>query len=76
MELRIDGWRSNLRFSASHIIPGHPTCGRIHGHTYALSITVRGRQGEKGFIMDFNEVKKALAEIVEELDHRFLLPEK
>ncbi|MGQ0535578.1 MAG: 6-pyruvoyl trahydropterin synthase family protein [Methanobacteriota archaeon] len=76
MELRIDGWRGNYRFAAAHIIPGHPTCGRIHGHTYAISLTIHGRQGEHGFIMDFNDVKRALSGVIQSLDHKFLLAAK
>lgn len=77
MELRIDGWRKGVRFSASHIIPGHPQCGRMHGHTYALHCVLRGepREGD-GFIVDFNVLGDALRRVTERLDHRLLLPGK
>lgn len=75
MELRIDGWRKGVRFSASHIIPGHPQCGRMHGHTYALHCVLRGEPAPgDGFIVDFNVVSAALRAVTERLDHKLLLP--
>lgn len=75
MELRIDGWRKGVRFSASHIIPGHPECGRMHGHTYAVHCVVRGdpMPGD-GFIVDFTVLSAALRKVTERLDHKLLLP--
>lgn len=74
--IRIDGWRSSIRFDAAHMIPGHPKCGRLHGHTYAIHAEVHGAQGASGFIMDFGEVKAALKRIADRLDHHVLLPGK
>lgn len=74
--IRIDGWRSSIRFDAAHMIPGHPKCGRLHGHTYAIHVEVHGTQGASGFIMDFGEVKSALKRIADRLDHHVLLPAK
>jgi 6-pyruvoyltetrahydropterin/6-carboxytetrahydropterin synthase len=75
MELRVDGWRKGVRFAASHIIPGHPQCGRMHGHTYAVHCVLRGEpRGAEGFIVDFNVLGAALKRVTEPLDHRMLLP--
>jgi 6-pyruvoyltetrahydropterin/6-carboxytetrahydropterin synthase len=75
VELRIDGWRKGVRFSASHIIPGHPQCGRMHGHTYAIHCVLRGEPATvDGFILDFNVVSAALRRLAERLDHKLLLP--
>jgi 6-pyruvoyltetrahydropterin/6-carboxytetrahydropterin synthase len=75
VELRIDGWRKGVRFAASHIIPGHPQCGRMHGHTYAVHCVVRGEpQPGDGFIVDFNVLSGALKRVTERLDHKMLLP--
>ena len=76
MELRIDGWRAGIRFAASHILPGHPKCGRLHGHTYALHLALFGEPDARGFLLDFAEVKEGLQKIAERLDHRFLFAEK
>lgn len=76
MYLSIDGWKSNFTFSACHTIPAHKKCSRLHGHTYALHARVHGKQGKSGMIVDFAVVKDAMRKIVDELDHRVLLPKK
>lgn len=72
----IDGWKSNIRFSSAHIIPDYEKCGRLHGHTYAVHVKIVGEPDEKGIIMDFSILKDILKEIVNELDHKILIPEK
>jgi 6-pyruvoyltetrahydropterin/6-carboxytetrahydropterin synthase len=72
--LEIDGWSSGLRFSACHVIPGHEKCGRLHGHTYAVHIRIKGRPNEQHIIADFGLVKEVLREVCEVLDHKVLLP--
>ena len=32
MKILVNGIQSNLRFSSAHVIPGHESCGYIHGH--------------------------------------------
>ena len=73
---KIDGWKSNIRFSSAHIIPEYEKCGRLHGHCYAIHIKIVGEPDKKGIIVDFTQVKKILKEIAEELDHKVLIPEK
>lgn len=74
MYLEINGWESGIRFSACHFIPQHEKCSRLHGHIYALHARVHGERTEKGMIFDFLELKRALREAAEELDHMVLLP--
>ena len=74
--ISIDGWRSNIRFSSAHIIPEYEKCGRLHGHTYAVHVKIFGKMDKKGIIMDFSVLKEALREVVSELDHKILIPEK
>ncbi|MFQ6127450.1 MAG: 6-pyruvoyl tetrahydropterin synthase family protein [Thermoplasmata archaeon] len=76
MELRIDGWKSRIRFSASHFVPTHEKCDKLHGHDYAVHLLLEGEVDSSGMIMDFILLKKAMRKIVEELDHRVLLPGK
>ncbi len=70
--IELDGWQAKLRFSACHFIPDHPKCGRLHGHTYAVSVRVIGEQSGD-FIMDFEALKEYVSEICNPLDHRVLL---
>lgn len=74
--IEIDGWKSNIRFSSAHIIPDYEKCGRLHGHTYAVHVKIGGKTDKKGIIMDFSQLKDILKQIVSELDHRILIPEK
>ena len=55
--IEIDGWRSNIRFSSAHIIPEYEKCGRLHGHTYAVHVKVRGLPDKNGIILDFSILK-------------------
>lgn len=75
MKILINGVQSNLRFSSAHVIPGHDTCGCIHGHSYFVDVEIKGkRSGEFEFVVDFKDVKAYVSAICDELDHRFLIP--
>lgn len=75
--IRVDGWRSGIRFDAAHVIPHHPKCGRLHGHTYALHAEVHGDvDPTTGFILDFGVVKDALRDVADRLDHHVLVQSK
>src|SRR5688572_15008846 len=75
--IRIDGWRGGIRFDAAHVIPHHPKCGRLHGHTYALHAEVHGDvDPQTGFILDFGTVKQVLRGIADRLDHHVLVQTK
>lgn len=69
-----------LEFDAGHRIPNHKSqCRHIHGHRYALEITLTGsiidKEGvsEEGMVMDFSDVKAiARKHVVDHWDHAFL----
>ncbi|MDG6221550.1 MAG: 6-carboxytetrahydropterin synthase, partial [Candidatus Thermoplasmatota archaeon] len=58
--LELNGWDVGITFSASHFIPGHAKCGRLHGHVYGIRMRVEGEIGEGHMIMDFIEIKRWL----------------
>ncbi len=70
-----------LEFDAGHRIPDHASqCRHLHGHRYALEVTLSGDiidaagQAVNGMVMDFGEVKRIAAEfIVSRWDHAFLV---
>lgn len=70
-----------LEFDAGHRIPDHASqCRHLHGHRYALEITLSGEiidaagQAVNGMVMDFAEVKKIANDlIVKRWDHAFLV---
>lgn len=63
-------------FEAAHRLLNLPEthkCHRLHGHSYRVRVFVRGPIApETGWVIDFAEIKKAMAPIVERVDHQFL----
>ncbi|MDD4093038.1 MAG: 6-carboxytetrahydropterin synthase QueD [Methanothrix sp.] len=60
-------------FDAAHLLPGYQgKCARLHGHTYQVEIVVEGEVGKDGFVMDFYQLKRIIAEAMQELDHSYL----
>jgi len=70
-----------LEFDAGHRIPNHNSqCKHLHGHRYAIEITLSGEiitgdgQSEQGMVMDFSDVKRIAKEkLVDAWDHAFLV---
>ena len=70
-----------LEFDAGHRIPDHKSqCRHLHGHRYAIEITLSGDIIDKagdaanGMVMDFSQVKGlAMQHLVDEWDHAFLV---
>jgi 6-pyruvoyltetrahydropterin/6-carboxytetrahydropterin synthase len=54
-----------------HVPPGHK-CGRMHGHTYVLTVTVDGPVRDDGFVVDFADVKEVIDPLVKMLDHHLI----
>lgn len=54
-----------------HVGPGHK-CGRLHGHTYQLTVTMDGPVGVDGFVADFADIKDAVKPVIDLLDHHYL----
>lgn len=55
-----------------NVAEGHP-CGRLHGHTFGVRLTVRGPiDPVSGWVLDFAELATAWAPVADALDHRLL----
>lgn len=73
-----------LEFDAGHRIPDHASqCRHLHGHRYAIEITLSGAIIEadglpaNGMVMDFADVKAiAKQHLVDIWDHAFLVYRK
>ena len=63
-----------LKFSAAHFIAYPGFRERLHGHNYSVAVTVEGRLGPDGYVLDFGLVKRTTKEICDELDERLLVP--
>jgi 6-pyruvoyltetrahydropterin/6-carboxytetrahydropterin synthase len=60
-------------FEAAHIIPGHPKCGKCHGHSWVLKISVDGEINENGMVIDFHDLKSLIsAYVIDKMDHKYL----
>lgn len=63
-------------FEAAHRLPNVPAehkCARLHGHSFAVKITVAGDVGEhSGWVMDFADIGAAYSDIHQQLDHYYL----
>jgi 6-pyruvoyltetrahydropterin/6-carboxytetrahydropterin synthase len=63
-------------FEAAHRLPNVPPdhkCARLHGHSFAVRLTVRGPLHPRlGWVMDFGELKAAFRPLHDELDHNYL----
>ncbi|WP_422925288.1 6-pyruvoyl trahydropterin synthase family protein [Singulisphaera sp. PoT] len=64
-----------LVFSSGHFITYlGDQCERIHGHNYRTAVEVEDDLDENHYVFDFIALKDLTKEIVDELDHRMLLP--
>lgn len=72
---------TRLEFDAGHRIPCHKSqCRNLHGHRYAIEITLSGEiirqenSSDNGMVMDFSDVKAiARRAVVDVWDHAFLV---
>lgn len=58
-------------FSAAHSLRGYPgDCVRLHGHNWAVEVFVKCQElDEIGIGIDFRDVRQAVSEVIEGLDH-------
>lgn len=65
-----------FHISAAHALPQVPDghrCRRAHGHNFEIEVAVRGETDPTtGFLMDFGELKRIAAPVIERLDHGLL----
>jgi 6-pyruvoyltetrahydropterin/6-carboxytetrahydropterin synthase len=63
-------------FEAAHRLPNVPPghkCFRLHGHSFALRISVEGEVGAaSGWVIDFSDISNAFEPILKQLDHYYL----
>jgi len=61
-------------FSSGHALRGYKgKCENVHGHNYRVQVSIVGPQLDGiGLLVDFTDIKRALREIIAEVDHRFL----
>ena len=66
----------SFTFEAAHWLPTFPEghkCRRLHGHSFEVEVWVEGEvPQEKGYLIDYGDIKAAIAPIEAALDHRCL----
>ncbi|WP_373497843.1 6-carboxytetrahydropterin synthase QueD [Desulfococcus sp.] len=62
------------RFAAAHQLKMvGQKCENLHGHNWKVEVCVGGeRLNEAGVLMDFGDVKRHVAAIIDDIDHKFL----
>lgn len=67
---------TEFSFEAAHSLPNVPRnhkCARLHGHSFHVRLTVTGPVDPVlGWVIDFADVKKAFAPLLDRLDHYHL----
>lgn len=65
-----------VHYDAAHRLPNVPhghKCGRLHGHTYTLTVEVTGPvDPTTGWVMDFATLDSEVDLILADLDHHYL----
>jgi 6-pyruvoyltetrahydropterin/6-carboxytetrahydropterin synthase len=65
-----------FRFEAAHDLPTFPPghkCRRLHGHSFVFDVIVEGVVDESlGYLIDYADIKAAVAPLVDQLDHHYL----
>jgi len=60
-------------FEAAHWLPCFPEghkCRRMHGHSFRVEVVVEGEVPDgRGYLIDYGDIKKAIAPIRDRLDH-------
>jgi len=63
-----------FKFDAAHnLVNYNGKCEKLHGHTYHLSVVLKGSLNSEGMVYDFTEVKRIVNELVlSKLDHAYI----
>ena len=62
-------------FCSGHFISYEGSkCERLHGHNYRTAVEVEGPLDENHYVFDFIALKQVTKSIVDEIDHRVMLP--
>jgi len=75
---------TRMEFDSGHRIPNHKSsCKNLHGHRYAIEVTLKGdiidkeNNSDYGMVMDFKEAKELIRQtIVDPWDHAFIVFER
>jgi 6-pyruvoyltetrahydropterin/6-carboxytetrahydropterin synthase len=63
-----------LVFASGHFLTYHDTCETLHGHNYRAKVEMEGQVEPSGYLWDFVALKRIMRRLVDEWDHKMLLP--
>jgi 6-pyruvoyltetrahydropterin/6-carboxytetrahydropterin synthase len=66
--------KENLKFSAAHFMAYPGFREALHGHNYQVGVSIEGRLGATGYVLDFGLIKQVTKEIVDRLDEHTIIP--
>ncbi len=73
-EYRVSVEKDYLVFAAGHFITYGGQCESLHGHNYRTRVELEGDLDENSYVYDFGALKKLMRRLVDQLDHKVLLP--
>lgn len=61
-------------FSAAHFLEDYDgLCGSVHGHRWEVVLSLKQPVKSDGMVVDFHDLKDSLNQIMDEMDHSFIL---
>jgi 6-pyruvoyltetrahydropterin/6-carboxytetrahydropterin synthase len=63
-----------LVFAAAHFLTYGGLCETLHGHNYRARVEVEGELDDDSLLLDFVTLKRLMRRLVDEMDHKMLLP--
>jgi len=75
-KFRVEVSKDYLVFASAHFITFRVhQCESLHGHNYRVGVAVEGAvDAECLFVLDFSVLKRIVRKLVDEIDHKVLLP--
>lgn len=67
--------RKSFTFESAHKLPKMPSghkCARLHGHSFKMTVVVRGELNIAGLVIDYADIKAIAKPIVDRVDHQYL----
>jgi len=63
-----------FKWEMGHRLPFHEgLCKNLHGHSYKLIVEFTGSLNEHGIVIDYYDIKKIVAPVLDELDHAVIV---
>lgn len=71
---RVTVEKDYLVFASAHFITYGDQCEALHGHNYRARVELEGTLDSNAYVFDFVTLKRTMRRLVDELDHRMMLP--